>query len=164
MKCDLCDNEAVVHHTVIRNKVPHTEHLCQGHALQRGLAVTALGMGAPVAKVKVTLKSTSAAAEPEGRCPSCGLTIAEYRKAALLGCPACYAAFGEFLAQVIQASQAGAQAHIGVTPPGESAGAAIRARRQSLLKALEAAIVQEQYEQAARLRDELRGHDPAEGA
>lgn len=164
MKCDLCDNEAVVHHTVIRNKVPHTEHLCQAHALQRGLAVTTLTPGAPLAKVKVTVKTTGAAPEPEGRCPNCGLTIAEYRKAALLGCPSCYAAFGEFLAQVIQASQAGAQAHIGVTPPGESPGAAIRARRQSLLKALEAAIVQEQYEQAARLRDELRNTEPTEGA
>ena len=83
------------------------------------------------------------------------------------GCTACYAAFAELLAPLLARAHEGGTWHVGKKPAryrgAESAPAAGAApviattRRLSMLRAsLAEAISNEQYELAARLRDELR--------
>lgn len=121
---------------------------------------------------------------PVGVCRSCGLTLNHFRQTGLLGCPDCYAAFESQLAPLLQKAHEGASQHTGKRPARlrdtESAtpapprtdsaraakaspaapGPAIPAPDPTLVaatlrKKLAAAIAEERYEEAAKLRDEL---------
>lgn len=98
--------------------------------------------------------STTAAAEAEAACPSCGLTLGEYQQVNLFGCREDYRALGPEVLELVRRWH-GADRHVG-RHPGESAPAAAEAARIDLEARLAAAVADEHYEDAARLRDELR--------
>lgn len=95
--------------------------------------------------------------EPFPVCTHCGHTWAEYRARGLLGCPHCYAAFGEALrADIAWIHRAPA-----VVPPGDGAASgpdpeALARWREQLAEAVRA----ENYEEAARLQGLLRASAP----
>lgn len=166
MKCDLCDKPAVVHEVIIHQGTSTELHLCAEHAIEKGLPVP---IGQPLADIlpalaaKVKVEGTIGAGGQPQRCPACRMTLAEFKKSSLLGCPACYDSFMPMIAQVIERAQAGATAHVGRAPT-PSLDVERRARlRVKLLADLEQAIAAEHYERAAQLRDELKSLDgPAE--
>jgi protein arginine kinase activator len=100
-------------------------------------------------------------------CQACKLTFAQFRHQGQMGCPACYSAFAELLAPLLARAHEGGTWHVGKKParyrgaeaaPSPSAAPVVATtRRLSMLRAsLAEAITNEQYELAARLRDELR--------
>jgi len=154
MNCDHCDKPALVHEVVIRNGKRHEVHLCEEHAKAIGYLPT--GSSAPVILGHVM----SAIAKPSPRgtvpvCQSCGLSLAQFRQTGLLGCADCYDAFGEPLASIIEKEQAGHCGHIGKRPKRGGGGIDVARLRQHLLRQLEEAVAAEQYERAAKLRDQL---------
>ncbi|MFO0895231.1 MAG: UvrB/UvrC motif-containing protein [Phycisphaerales bacterium] len=166
MKCDQCDNAAVVHELVIRNGVTSEVHLCAEHAAARGYQIPV----APVAQMLTQFAGAAAQADPRagrpgaGTCAGCGLTFQEFRQHGILGCAACYESFGPPLAALIERSQAGASSHVGRTPARLEGLADRTLARQRLLRELEAAVAAEQYERAARLRDRLHALDAPPGS
>jgi len=98
-----------------------------------------------------------------GRCPACGATLQDFRESGRLGCPQCYSTFAAPLRTLLRRIH-GASRHIGepYAPPVTGAGdavpddleslAAVRALREQLQRAVDA----ENFELAARLRDEIR--------
>ncbi len=99
------------------------------------------------------------AVEPFPVCTHCGHTLAEYRARGLLGCPHCYAAFGEALqADLAWLHQALAAAVPGSGPePAAAPGPETLARwREQLAEAVRA----ENYEEAARLKGLLGSSAP----
>lgn len=133
-------------------------------------ALGGFGLGSP---------STAPAAAPArpgaaGRCPACGLPFQEFARTGMLGCANCYEAFRRELGPAIRRIH-GAARHVGHRPPDGSAprpvagtrglaGAApspgapeSTAERVARLRAeLQKAVAEERYEDAARLRDEIR--------
>jgi protein arginine kinase activator len=136
-------------------------------------------------------------------CPVCGTTYAQFRQTGLLGCAKCYEVFETQLSPLIARAHEGGTRHLGKTPRpvqgGASGGRAHsstpinkvpaaapappsapkaddRAAAQSiatLKQRLADAVAAEEYEKAAKLRDELvklhgmmpgAGHQAAEGA
>jgi protein arginine kinase activator len=107
----------------------------------------------------------SADEEPISDCPSCGTRYQDFRTTGRLGCPHCYVAFrrlllpflGRFHRQVT---------HLGRFPD-YAAGTASRLGEITRTRiALEKAVAAEDFEEAARLRDLIRGlegGDSAEG-
>jgi protein arginine kinase activator len=89
-------------------------------------------------------------------CPDCGVRFMEFRTGGRLGCPTDYQAFARGLLPLILRSH-GATRHVGKVP-GRRAPASDRARLR-LRSEFRAAIAREDYEQAARLRDQLRSKD-----
>ncbi len=90
-------------------------------------------------------------------CPDCGLKFMEFRSRGRLGCPNDYDVFARGLSPLIQRTH-GATRHVGKVArrqPGAS-------RRLRLRTRLREAIAREDYEQAARIRDQLRLKDGAE--
>ena len=90
------------------------------------------------------------------RCPTCGMTEAELRRTGRAGCAACYDTFEDILTPYIKKLQ-GATAHVGTAhaPAGQPEQA--KPDPVADLKAkLQEAISREKYEEAARLRDEIR--------
>ena len=96
--CDLCENPAVYHDVRIVNNVPNTVHLCKEHAIEAGLDLAQN-------EFSVVLKIQHNAPSQVKSCPDCGMTIADYKKATLLGCPQCYETFSSELDGVIKRVQ-----------------------------------------------------------
>lgn len=90
------------------------------------------------------------------RCPTCGMTESELRRTGRAGCADCYQSFEDILLPYIRKLQ-GATAHVGAahTPAGTPEPPQ-QDTAQALKTKLQEAISQENYEEAARLRDEIR--------
>ncbi|MFO0831190.1 MAG: UvrB/UvrC motif-containing protein [Phycisphaerales bacterium] len=185
MKCDHCDRDATVHEVTMRNGVRIEKHLCDGCAAQRGVTVQPNAPINELLKQFMTQGITPGIhVTPQGRqgaCPSCRLTFAEFKQQGLLGCPECYRAFESQLMPLLERAQEGGQEHTGKRPRRVSAGGAEAqpplaqpalappatpaalpsADRERVLatmrRALEAAVAQEKYELAAKIRDQIKG-------
>ena len=96
-----------------------------------------------------------AAGGVEIKCARCGFTQADFKKAGRLGCPHCYEAFGEVLESLLKSMHKGIR-HVGKTPAAMRENRDLADRVKLLQKRLAKAIEQENFEQAAELRDELK--------
>jgi len=98
-------------------------------------------------------------------CPGCGMTPAEFRSKGRLGCPRCYEAFrGELLPLLQRIHES--QSHSGRLPStlAEAPAGPDERHLSELRRRLEDAVRGEHYEDAARLRDELRRAERGETA
>nr|WP_106781884.1 UvrB/UvrC motif-containing protein [Lysinibacillus timonensis] len=89
-------------------------------------------------------------------CPSCGFTFRQFLNQGKLGCPQCYETFSNKLPQVLTKIQAGTK-HSGKTP-GSSKNRQLQLKKQieTTREQLQLAIVEERFEDAAKLRDEIK--------
>ncbi|MCH2146117.1 MAG: UvrB/UvrC motif-containing protein [Phycisphaerales bacterium] len=156
-KCDLCDKPAVLNE-LIREKDDQWRqiHLCEDHARAYGYPgsgeIKSEDLAEASGKVK---KRTTGRRKRLASCDACGLTLASFRRHGLLGCSECYHAFEAHLEPLIGRAQAGATHHCGHVPDQKDAHIDRRLNRMRLLKELNDAVSTEQYERAARIRDEL---------
>lgn len=97
-------------------------------------------------------------ATPTKACEGCGTLWREIAKSGKVGCPLCYSAFGKELEASIRAMHGNAT-HIGRAPAARAAAREKETRLAQLKQALRAAIDSENFEEAARLRDEIRALD-----
>lgn len=88
-------------------------------------------------------------------CEQCGTTYAEFRKSSAAGCANCYKAFHAPIERIFKRVQAGTQ-HSGRIPEGVRSGASIRMNIDRLKQRMQKAIQNEEFEQAAKLRDAIR--------
>lgn len=112
-------------------------------------AVSDLLAGGPAAAT-----TQLASEDADTACPACGLTLGEYQQVNLFGCREDYHALGPEVLELVRRWH-GAEQHVGRCP-GEAAPAVADASRIDLETRLAAAVADEHYEDAARLRDELR--------
>lgn len=173
MNCELCGKSpARIRYTEVRQGEAHQRRICEQCARSLGFGVPEVpeggsGAAAPPPEVPSAKKksaealglagagSTPAASarEMDGlRCPACGVTAGELRSRSLLGCPKCYETFGALLDELLRKVH-GAVAHRGRLPGGRVAEAM---DEETLRRKLEEAIAQEDFGEAARLRDRLR--------
>ncbi|MCC7192870.1 MAG: UvrB/UvrC motif-containing protein [Phycisphaeraceae bacterium] len=156
-KCDLCAKDAVHHEVSIIKGQKVEKHLCEDHAAEQGV-VKSFTSHTPINELLTNFvkKHSGMTTQTEIVCDNCGMTFAKFREHGLLGCPQCYTAFDAVLSPLIERAHEGATHHIGKVPrragPGEQ-------RQNDLLlmrKRLAEAVAAEDYELAARLRDDLR--------
>ena len=92
------------------------------------------------------------------RCPGCGMSYGEFKERYRLGCARCFDAFREQLQPLLRKVQ-GAEAHTGKHPTGAAQGGAGEERSvwtlEVLSRRLQAAVEREEFEEAARLRDQI---------
>ena len=79
---------------------------------------------------------------------------ADFRKTGRLGCADCYEAFAEELGPMLH-NMHRANQHTGKIPARESKRVQSTAEAAALRKALEKAITEENFEEAAQLRDRI---------
>jgi len=168
MTCQFCDAAATVTLTEIVNKHKRVLRLCDRCAKKKKLFADAPGAASPQVDVPALLSLFGAAgpapaAPPETAaltCPDCGLQYGEFRATGRLGCPAEYDAFRPALEPLLARIHR-ADAHAGKTP--RAVRAARRGERlDELRRRMAAAARAEDYEEAARLRDEVRQEEAAE--
>ena len=152
MKCHQCDKQATVHLTQILNGQMHKMDLCESCAQAKGVTNPEnLSIGS-------LMENTSDV--PEGvhspmTCESCGTTHSEFKKGGRLGCEACYHVFRPVLDPLLEGMHAGCK-HLGKIPAGSKSRVKFEQSISQLQTELQAAIEQENYEEAARIRDQLK--------
>jgi len=154
LKCDLCGKPATVHLTQIVNNQIHKLDLCEECAAAKGVTD-------PTGFSLADLLVKTAGAAPEGTatqlvCEHCGFTQADFKKHGRLGCPACYERFRPILEPVLSNMHKG-MTHLGKVPARSIERKTFQERIDLLEKRLQEAVTAERYEDAARLRDEIKG-------
>lgn len=160
MQCQMCDKQATVHLTEIVDGEKLERHLCEECAQSEGITINVQIAPAKSMPVNDLLNSLAAAQDEaqdllELNCPQCDLTWAQFRKNGVLGCAHDYAAFADPLRQLIEQAQGGGHEHMGKTPKRLGADAGTQTTLRRLRQDLQEAVTQEDYEGAARLRDEI---------
>lgn len=87
-------------------------------------------------------------------CPPCGFTYRQFLKQGKFGCGQCYETFSEQLPQLLERIQAGTQ-HVGYVEQAPTKEK-IEQQIQELRTAMQQAIAEERFEDAASIRDEVR--------
>lgn len=154
MKCDLCEKEAVVHLTQVVNGQTKEVHLCEEHAVAQGIdihspiSITDILMGLSGPQKNLSSELSLA-------CPRCGMARDEFRKTGRLGCPDCYKTFMAELTMAIKAMHHSGQ-HLGKIPAREGVQTKVKSKIARLQKELESAVAREDFEKAAKLRDQIK--------
>jgi protein arginine kinase activator len=157
MLCDICKkNVATVHLTQMVEGKTKKVDLCEACSKEKGvddptgfsLADLLLGLGA-------AQEIEQAGAGGEIKCPHCGFTQADFKKAGRLGCSECYKVFAEGLESLLKTMHKGTR-HVGKVPQVFRQSQDLQDKLKNLQKKLEKAISNEDFEAAANLRDELK--------
>ena len=91
------------------------------------------------------------------KCPYCGTTWDDFRRSGVMGCANDYVLFEAQLNEVLDGLHEGHVTHYGkIAEQAQISQAVVHARTQRLQTRLAEALAQEKYEEAARLRDELK--------
>lgn len=162
MMCQECgQRKANVQVTLIENGQKTELHLCQECAHKRGTlgpfggpSITFHNILAGLFDPSNLVAGSQMQYKQTKRCANCGLAFSDFRRLGQLGCSECYTTFAAELMPMIRRIQ-GSTEYKGKVP---SNGSAVNTQRQlgDLKKRLQEAIVQEAYEKAAELRDEIR--------
>ena len=157
MLCCICkEKEATVHLTQIAGDKVQKVDLCEECAKQKGvndpagfsLADLLLGLGA-------SQEIDQAAGGATLKCPKCGFTQADFKKSGRLGCADCYDTFAEGLESLLRSMHKGIR-HAGKVPQSLRQARDLADRLKHLQKRLNKAIADEDFEEAAQLRDEIK--------
>ncbi len=162
-KCQICGKKATTFLTQILDSQVTDLCLCDDCARERGLfdpqALTFAEKFFPeelkerVDRIVRELSGQAAGQRPAlslpadiiTQCPACGFTLENYRRTSRLGCPDCYSVFAREFSGLSPLSTD--------TPDDNASGPATR---EKLERQLREAVAREDYESAARLRDELK--------
>lgn len=179
--CDKCHSKkASVTLTKIRDGKAVEIHLCQQCAseaspFQKKLMQTQQNLGQILASLLGQKKEHEAAApipkddiHSDQICYGCGLPLTKYKKTLFLGCPKCYDSFEEQLLTDLrrihgttwhfkeQKEQAAKEAPITEVDTQEEIEQLEQPSIEDLKIALNKAVDEENYEEAARIRDEIK--------
>lgn len=154
--CQLCrQKQATVHFTRIINGQKVEMYVCEQCARENSdikLNLHKLLSGIMGMDASKEIQDTPA---PSLKCPTCGMTTEEFNKTGLLGCADCYGTFGESI-QILLKRIHGNVRHHGKVPKKLS-GKIYHARSLlSMKEELQKCILEENYEQAAILRDKIK--------
>jgi protein arginine kinase activator len=158
MVCDICKKtEATVHLTQIVDGKMLKVDMCEACSKAKGvqdsapfsLAELLAGFAAPVPAEETQAEG------PGVQCPACGMTQADFKKMGRFGCAQCWVAFEEGLGPMLKAMHKGDR-HVGKVPGKAAHTLVINEKIKLLSEQLQKAIRDEQYEEAAGIRDQIR--------
>jgi len=92
------------------------------------------------------------------QCPKCGCSQVQFEKTGRFGCDYCYKTFGFFLPAIFRKMHSGTR-HLGKIPAKSMSPELIQERIVRLREDMDRAVKKENYEEASRLRDEIRTMD-----
>jgi len=159
MLCEKChQKQATVHMQQVVNGIKKEIHMCQDCSIQMDapISIEALLNGLLGSFLTVAADKQKQSAVHYEPCPSCGMTYDGFKSGGgKLGCAECYRVFSRELEAILKSVQASTK-HEGKYP--QKSGRALFQRREAvrLRELMRTAIEGENFEEAARLRDEIR--------
>ncbi len=161
MQCQICnDNDATIHLTEIADGVRTEMHICEHCAADQDIAVKSHipinELLSNLLAVQPTDEELSGPSDPQLVCPSCGFTLAQFRKEGALGCPHDYEVFEKMLRPLIEKAHDGKTTHTGKVPSKTPRDTKQQMELLNLRQQLDVAVQNEDYELAAELRDKIK--------
>ena len=157
MLCEICkENQATVHFKQVCNGDVKEMAICVECARKSGfdvhspVAVTDLLFG-------IGFGEAVEESADERACPACHMRPSDFRKNSRLGCPDCYDSFCDELQPMLREMHKNLK-HRGKVPAGER----VSLDRTKLERELARAVADQNFEEAAVLRDRLKTLAPAE--
>lgn len=155
-KCERCTSPATVHITEVLGEGKFEEHHVCEQCYPKYLHDSAdLGQGAKA------LTSDSGGSELEEalfgqqECPDCGIKFVDFRNNHRLGCSRDYDVFRNELIPLLENIH-GETRHVGKTPRRYPQTKQAEAEMLQLRQRIKRAVDREDYEEAARLRDQIK--------
>jgi protein arginine kinase activator len=154
MKCQRCPKQATLHITEVLGEDRYEEvHLCEDCAkkyLVEPQKKAAAGKSAPAEEL---VESVEAPAGPA--CDACGISYLEFRNQGRFGCAHDYEAFKAELLPLLESIH-GDVRHTGKTPRRLPRTQGAQVELTSLRRRLQQLVTEENYEEAARVRDRIK--------
>ncbi|GGE21212.1 protein-arginine kinase activator protein [Marinithermofilum abyssi] len=167
MLCQECGKRpATLHYTKIINGEKTEFHLCEVCAQEKGEQMPGAEGGFSIHHLLSGLLNFDSHPQAGGqeqtgvkqetlRCPTCGLTYSQFSKIGRFGCSDCYQAFRERLGPLFRRVH-GHTAHRGKVPQRTGGQLKIQREIERLKSELNQRVANEEFEEAARLRDRIR--------
>lgn len=158
MLCDICNKKpATVHLTEIIDEQMNELHLCEECARQKSSQMEQqFGLGDLLGGLAEFQKqSPSEKEELALKCTACGQTFEDFKKIGRLGCSECYVSFKKYLGPLLKRIH-GSNIHFGKSPVKPVKAARKKTDPADLRLRLQKAIELEDFEEAARIRDQIK--------
>jgi protein arginine kinase activator len=165
MLCEMCRvNNASVHIVKVINGIKQELNICDKCAKStEGLGfIGDSKLDAPFTfqnilsgLMEYANQSSHSIKNTEAKCPRCGISYGEFKQKGLMGCEDCYKFFSSTLMPVIKRVQGNVE-HIGKIPLKAGKDIMEKKRLRNLKEELQKAVLAEEYEKAAELRDLIR--------
>ncbi|UOR10660.1 UvrB/UvrC motif-containing protein [Halobacillus amylolyticus] len=171
MECQRCHNRpATVHLTQLMNGEKTEVHVCEKCAKEKGymhdheesFTLNDLLTGLFNYEPKQSFNGQQMDAQQQKeqlKCPTCGLTFQEFARAGKFGCAKCYETFDERLNPILRRVHSENTRHDGKIPRREGGNLHLRRQMDQYKSELVRLIEQEEFEEAAKIRDEIRSLD-----
>jgi protein arginine kinase activator len=158
MICHICkDRVATIRLKEIINNVVTELHLCQECFESREHQNTS-GSFESGPNLDALVEEESKKAKAKGkikRCPGCGISEEQFRARGRMGCSECYNVFAKSLEPILVKVH-GANEHRGKVPQEAARSLDLKTELRKLQEDLQRAILAENYERAAKLRDKIK--------
>lgn len=158
MLCEECkQNEASYTISVMVGGEITTRHLCGDCMAKMNMDIASGNIKRLLSTIlsAITGDTAPVAAAEQVVCPRCQTTLAEFTRTGRLGCPKCYEAFHEQLQPMLLQIHGRVQ-HAGRRPVSTADGQRKRSVTEQLQRQMEQAVALEDFETAAKLRDQIR--------
>ena len=153
MLCQKCGKRpASTHIQRSINGVTRGYHLCSDCAAK--LQLTGFSLNDLLGNFFMEPMAPAAPAETV-RCPGCGCSFDDIAQVGKAGCPQCYETFYDRLLPTLQRIH-GRSRHVGRVPSAASPETKKENEIEQLKAQMERAIAEQAFEEAARLRDEIK--------
>lgn len=158
MICELCKvNHATLHLTEITNGTKKEIHVCQPCGQKKGLVQNFTFSLSDVISKFIDPQIGKAIKEAETlKCMRCGISYAEFRSKARFGCANDYEIFRAGVVPLLEKIH-GSTVHCGKVPSTAETAHQKENELIKLRRELDKAVKQEDYERAAKLRDDIKG-------
>lgn len=156
MLCQKCKkNEATTHFKQNINGNITEYHLCSECAMEEGLGEKINPFSFNFSDMLSSVFGNFSLESKTRRCPSCGASFSEIVDAGKLGCSDCYNIFYDELLPTLQRIHGRTQ-HVGKISRAGGEENKKKSKLDTLKQELKEAVSAEKYEDAAKLRDEIK--------
>jgi protein arginine kinase activator len=155
-KCERCSSPATVHITEVLSEGKFEEHhVCEQCFKQYNQETQSKGATGKALSAEGAAGELEEALFGQQECPDCGIKFVDFRNNHRLGCSRDYQVFQAELIPLLENIH-GETRHCGKTPRRYPQNKKTLAELAQLRQRLKRAIDREDYEEAARLRDQIK--------
>ncbi|MCU9615259.1 UvrB/UvrC motif-containing protein [Caldibacillus lycopersici] len=169
MLCQECQKRpATLHFTKINNGEKTEVHLCEHCAGEKGdffmfnqsPSLTINSLLAGLFNVQPSFQQEQQNKDYQAnelvQCDKCGMTFSQFLKVGRFGCAHCYEVFETQLTPILRRLHGGNWKHSGKIPQRSGGTFHLKKKIDILKETLQTLVVNEEFEKAAEIRDEIR--------
>jgi len=156
MLCDVCkENQATIRLISVVDGQKTERHLCTSCVTKQKLQLRTEGVQNILSAFISNNVGKKASRNPDLRCSGCGMRFDDVVHLAKMGCAQCYQDFSEQLKPMLLRMHGGLR-HTGRVPQNADVSMKAQRRIEQIRREMDMAVVVEDFELAATLRDEIK--------